>query len=117
MIEQKTKDLIDEAVMEELNNAINSHGTYFTSKHQLYAVLKEELEEVREILFKFKSFMHIFWLSVRGKEITEVKHYTDKKHLEIMSNNARLIALEACQVAAVCEKAIDSIVDDKLVND
>lgn len=114
MFSKETKDKVIEAVSVEYESACDKFGFCYNSKHEAYAVLKEEIEEVKENTDKFKNLMHILWKSVRGLPIPEVKHYSDKRHVQLMKENAINLAMEAIQVAAVCNK-IEASIDNKAI--
>lgn len=99
MFSAETEKLIAKAINEEYKNAVENYGEKYNSLHEGYAVLKEEIEEVEYELRKIKYVFEVFWEScVKGQgEASEM-------HAEKIKNIAIKLMLEACQVAAVCEK-------------
>lgn len=89
-----------EALVElEHKTIVDKYGDGYTSMHEGYAVLKEEIEEAEEALQDVKKHLDWAWLAVRederklfGSEILRVEHY------------AKQLAAEAVQVAAVCRR-------------
>lgn len=114
MFNAKTDDLIEKTVHCEYETAVSNYGKYYASKHEAYALLKEEVEEAKEKMDSFRSLMHIFWLSVRGKKIEIVPNYTDTKHIKVIRERALQTMKELAQVAAVCTKIEDSLENKKI---
>lgn len=101
--------MIEEAIVRETVASIEKYGPNYASKHEAYSILKEEVEEAKEAMDKFRPTMHIFWKSVRGLAVDNVQNYTDRKHIIYMKKLAIELAHEAVQIAAVCQKIIESI--------
>lgn len=109
MFAKKSDEKLNDIVREELSNA-RTYGQFYSSMHEGYAVLKEEIEETKEAVDSFKGLLHVFWLSVRGqKDKINRENYSDKEQMEIMYKRAMHVAKEATQVAAVCLKLKESI--------
>ena len=95
------KAKIEQLVAEELARA-NEKFPAFSSHHEAYAVLLEEVEELAEVLNTAKPWMNKTWEEVRGK-------HPDKEHnircfLVGIKHIATESATEAIQVAAMCDK-------------
>lgn len=71
----------------------------FASPHEAYAVLLEELEECQQEYNLATQEAGGFWENVKGDDCTEMA-----THLETIKTHAMLLACEAIQVAAVCQK-------------
>lgn len=103
MINEKAKENILQAIEKEKEAAILNHG-YFHSDHEFWAVLKEEVEELKEATAKTElitTFLNKIWESI--KENKE----PNKNRLEVIKLSAKQIALEAVQVAAVIDKYLE----------
>lgn len=102
MIDKKTTDFIDSAVKNEQIAAIEKHG-HFHSMHEAYAVLLEEVEEVKEMHEAFDGVqemqMRLLWDNVRQ----DYENYCDTRLGEIKAA-ALDLAYECVQVAAMCDK-------------
>ena len=104
MIAEKAAESIDKAVAYELQNIIKDHGAFYESEHEGYAVLKEEIEEAADDLEQLNKDLAYLWALIKknhikkgGGAISEARDY------------AVLLAQEAVQVAAVCERFEETI--------
>lgn len=88
-----------EALVEKELEAANEKFPLFNSAHEGYAVLLEELGELKDEIHDIKEYK---------KLMKEAIHKNNNemllKYAEIMGNRAILAAVEAIQVAAMCEK-------------
>lgn len=110
MFNRKTEEIINDAIEAETREAEKNYGKKYASKHEAYAVLKEEIEECKEEIDKIKTPIHLFWLSVRGRQKDiNVDNYSDTKQINIIKSIAINTAKEALQVAAVCNKILSTI--------
>lgn len=118
MIEPVKKDL-ETVIQAELQRAKDAHGAIYHSPHEAYAVLREEVEEAAEALEKIKEIAtgrgkprggeYYFWEMTRSfKNIPAYWGNLFDIYDGIM-NWAKNLAAEAVQVAAVCQKAMDSM--------
>lgn len=101
MAMEKLKETVEKAVMDELQRE-NASFPLFNSKHEGYAVIKEELEETREALDTLESSIAILWESVREKRVPSF--ITDFNTTEDMHAQAVAVAAEAIQTAAMILK-------------
>ncbi len=108
MAMEKLKEAVEKAVMDELQRA-NASFPLFNSKHEGYAVIKEELEETREALDTLESSVAVLWENVRGKQVPSF--ITDFNTTEDMHAQAVAVAAEAIQTAAMILKYDLSLAD------
>lgn len=97
------KELQDEivtVVFSELFRAQKEHGETFNSMPEAFAVIWEEVEEVKEDMQRVITKANDIWLANRRDDIEAFQVYADK-----MAAAASLLACEAVQVAAMCVKA------------
>ena len=94
---------IRDAVEKELA-AANERFPLFASLHEAIAVIAEEKEECDDALRQgVISNLLAAWCCTRRNETKQAL-----EHLTRMKFKAEELAIEACQVAAMCEKAIQS---------
>ena len=105
---EKLKEAVEKAVMDELQRA-NDSFPLFNSKHEGYAVIKEELEETREALDTLESSVAVLWENVREKQVPSF--ITDFNTTEDMHAQAVAVAAEAIQTAAMILKYDLSLAD------
>jgi len=101
MFKEKTIDLVEQAINEELKNA-KEYGEKYNSVHEMYGILKEEIEEMFYEADGVKDNLAFVWNFIKkdnGERQTEF--------LKMIENYAEKTALEALQVCAVCRKALD----------
>lgn len=104
MIAEKAAESIDKAVAYELQNIIKDHGAFYASEHEGYAVLKEEIEEAADDLEQLNKDLAYLWALIKNNHI--------KKGGGTISETidyAKMLAQEAVQVAAVCERFMATI--------
>lgn len=103
MFNQEAKFFIENAITAETASAINNWGETYNSLHEGYAILKEEVEEANdEMKFVNAQLEHCLWPSIKSS----LNPYTDVANIR---NNAERLALEAVQVAAVCNKILNGL--------
>lgn len=95
-------DNIKDAVSKELT-AANKNHPLFASLHEAYAVICEEVDEAREECDEVEKFMVMAWKQVRNNQPKLAL-----EHISRVRDAAVRLAIEACQVAAMCDKAIMS---------
>lgn len=99
MIDDRTNGLLDDAFKAEYENA-QRRGRVYNSRHEAYAVLREEVEELGEEVKYAKHRLKLTWEAVRcDKSIQD-----DALRIRAAARNA---ACEAVQVMAVCQKILD----------
>lgn len=96
------KKLIADAIRTETAQAMKNYGETYASMHEAYAVLKEEVDEARDELVPIRNNLFDFWQDVKRGKINGAKVDEIRKHAE-------LLALEAVQICAVCDKIKNSI--------
>lgn len=96
----KTKALIQEAIETELENARTQWGPQYSSTHEAYAVLKEEVEEAADDLTIISEDLGYLWNAVKGN--SDKPYSAALKHIQ---QTAMQLAIEAVQIAAVAKKA------------
>lgn len=99
----KVIDKLPALVAEELAAANDSHS-FFHSPHEGYAVLLEEVEEVKDELRCVEDNLTRLWGCVRADAFNSVPGWA--RYLE---NAAMQLAAEAIQVAAMARKMQDSL--------
>lgn len=102
MFAEMTKKYVEAAIGSETTEAINKYGEKYNSLHEGYAVLREEADEVRDEYINVKNGCYSMWESVRKNSVT-------KEEVEKIKTNAEQLALEAVQVAAVCNKILNGL--------
>ncbi len=99
------KKIIKVLIEEELAEA-NKNYPLFSSPHEAYGVIKEELEEVHEELVACKGLLDDIWHRIRNDWGTE-------ELLKMTEAHAIYTIQEAIQVAAMCRKALNSNIQPK----
>lgn len=102
----KVIDKIPALVAEELA-AANAVHSFFHSPHEGYAVLLEEVEEVKEELRCVEDNLMRLWGRVRADDFKSIPGWA--RYLE---NAAMQLAAEAIQVAAMARKLQDGLKGD-----
>lgn len=88
---------IQKLVNEELEEA-NKKYPLFHSDHEAYAVIKEEIEECEEDIWKMEMVLSYFWSNTKR----------DKNSDNLVGGIKKIAmhaAAKAIQVAAMCDKA------------
>lgn len=104
MIAEKAKEAIELAINFEHNNITTKYGDKYASKHEAYAVLKKEIEDAADDLDQLNKDLAYLWALIKNNHI--------KKGNETISeakDYAEMLAWKAVQVAAVCERFLDTI--------
>lgn len=93
---------IRDAIEKEIESACERFPM-FASLHEACAVIFEEYQEAREELEACLRFFEMAWEQVRlNNSRLALNHITRMKYA------AERLAIEACQMSAMCEKAIQS---------
>lgn len=96
------KDDIKSAIQKELRGA-NERFPLFASLHEAAAVISEEHDEAIDEMKHFSDMYSLFWKAVKQNNVpVAIDCIARARHA------AENLAIEACQVAAMCEKAIES---------
>ena len=104
MIAEKASESIEQAVAYELQNIVKNYGATYASEHEGYAVLKEEIEEAEECLDCINKNLAYIWALIKNNHIQK-----GREALEETKQYAIALAEEATQVAAVCERFLETI--------
>ena len=102
MIAEKAEEAIEKAVAYELQNIVKKYGAVYASNHEAYAVLKEECEEAAESLDCVLFYLNQIWNNIR-------KNLIEKKDINLCKEQAKALAGEAVQCAAVCERFVETL--------
>ena len=93
---------IKAAIQKELAGA-NERFPLFSSLHEAYAVISEESDEALDAMKHFSDMFMLFWKAVKQNNApVAIDCIARAKHA------AENLAIEACHVAAMCEKSIQS---------
>lgn len=104
MFSKTAEEKINLAIIAETSAACNKYGDVYNSLHEGYAVLKEEVDEVRDQQIHIKNNIFDLWDKVKTNDVPAAKG-----DIEAIRKHAEKLALEAVQVCAVCEKLLKSI--------
>lgn len=102
MITKKTKAFIVQACKEELRNA-KSFGEFYSSPHEAYAILKEEIEETKDNLSLVEKRLEDIWQNIKDNDDEELV-----ANILTLKSYALLTVFEAVQICAVSEKFKES---------
>ena len=95
---------INQAVCYELQAIIKKHGAHYASPHEGYAVLKEEVEEAEECIQLLNEKLSKVWQNIRI-------NWNDSTAVYEAYQSAIVLAEEAVQCAAVCERFFATLND------
>lgn len=91
---------IEPLVKKALERAKEEHGDWYNSPHEMWAVLREELQEIAEPLNDALDLMkRELWQAIRHNDEDEALF-----QVEDIRRNLSLALLEVFQAIAVCEK-------------
>lgn len=98
--------MIEKLINEELQNA-NKKFPLFSSWHEAYAVIKEEIEEAEEEVAVMSEIeLESLWNNIRSKTSDEADKFMK---IGIIRGHAVRGIEELIQVAAMCDKAAMSL--------
>jgi len=106
------KDLLSDvrnAVASEYDRAATKFGATHNSRHEAYAILREEFEETEDSIKQLSDGITLFWERLKGDCPTE--EYLEM--LQDMKYQAEHAAGEFIQVAAMAHKAMLTEMADK----
>lgn len=104
MFDKMSEKYVKAAIGSETQNAIENYGLKYNSFHEGYAVLKEEVEEARDEHVQIDYAIERLWNNVKTNDVSELKN-----NVSAILLSAEKLALEAVQIAAVCNKILKSI--------
>ena len=99
MIEARADELINNAILLELANICEVHGKKYSTNHEGYAVLKEEVEETMDNLTYMLRHLKALWTYCKNDNTDGVL-----SEARLIGYSAMCAAEEAVQCAAVCKK-------------
>lgn len=102
MIAEEATKSIEQAICHELRNIVKKYGPTYASHHEGFAVLMEECQEATESDKDMQEHLENLWKSIRENE-------TSNFELSQVYNFAIALAEEAVQVAAVCERFMETV--------
>jgi len=102
MIAEKATECIEQAVCHELRNIVKKYGPTYHSEHEGFAVLMEECQEAAECDKDMQHSLEELWKSIRENDISAFE-------LSQVQGFAKCLAEEAVQVAAVCERFMETL--------
>ena len=102
MIAENASKAIKQAVCYELQNIVKEYGPVYASPHEGFAVLLEEVEEAEDDIKHIQVMIKELWESVKINFITD-------NELFRIRHTAEALAAEAVQVAAVCERFMETL--------
>lgn len=102
MIAEEATKSIEQAICHELRNIVKKYGPTYASEHEGYAVLLEEVEEACEAANYMQDALKKLWTSIRENNFSNFE-------LSQVYNFAVCLAEEAVQVAAVCERFMETV--------
>lgn len=105
---QKTEKLVNELIQAEYQNACKQFGDKYNSLHEGYAVLLEEVEEVRKEIKHLKMDKKVFWNNIKENEMTVVEQM-----LIFLNEDVEDAIKELAQTGAVLMKIRNTIVEMK----
>lgn len=97
------RKIIEELVQQELKEA-NEKYPLFSSAHEAYAVLLEEIEEAAEDLRMIYTHKDALWGLIKA----DAPYFNG--NFRTIKVYAESLAAEAIQIAAMCQKAAESAV-------
>jgi len=101
---EELKTLVSLLVETELVNANKKFCPIFHSEHEAYSILKEEVEEAADELEEVQDQLKYMWDGIKRNNSTVYTTEIAKR----MKTYAINLSAESIQVAAMCEKFIDS---------
>lgn len=104
MFAEMTKKYVEAAVGAETQHAVEKFGLTYNSLHEGYAVLKEEVEEALEESKQVTAALDRLWSGIKNNDKLDLKN-----HVSAILLSAEQMALEAVQIAAVCNKILKGI--------
>ena len=110
MIAEKAAESIEQAVVYELQNIVKNYGAVYASEHEGYAVLKEEIEEAADDLDGINKNLAYIWALIKNNHIKKDSNALNGWEALVETKQyAIALAEEATQVAAVCERFLETI--------
>ena len=98
------KQDIKALVQKELESANKKYPATFRSRHEAYGVMLEEFEEAKDELLKCKLYLNEFKYSMKVDG-----DYLEKENLNKLKERSENLMAEAGQLAAMAQKALNSM--------
>ena len=96
---ENTENLVNQLIQAEYLNAVVNFGEKYNSLHEGYAVLLEEVEEVKKEIKHLKIDKKVFWNKVKENEIAGMEQM-----LIFLNEDVKENIKELAQVGAVLMK-------------
>lgn len=103
----RTEKLTEHLIQAEYENACTQFGDKYHSLHEGYAVLKEEIEEVRDEYNSLLNNYHYLWENIKDND-KDILSTIAEMQIDVISQ-----IKELAQVGAVLMKICNTIVEVK----
>lgn len=103
MISEFTKTAVPQLVQHELEFSKNQHRDRFASLHEAESVIREELEELEEEVQACRGLFSLMHCYMRRNNVD----CTMMSAADEMERRAKMAAMEAIQLAAMCSKLME----------
>lgn len=82
----ETENLVEQLIQTEYKNACEQFGEKYNSLHEGYAVLLEEVEEVKIEVEKLSANLDILWRKIKSndKDIEYLSHFMGNKVFDVI---------------------------------
>lgn len=104
----ETDKLVNDLIQAEYDNACDNWGGTYNSLHEGYALLLEEIEEVKKEIKHLKMDKKVFWNNIKENETADVKQM-----LIFLNEDVENAMKELAQVGAVLLKIQNTINKEK----
>ena len=104
MFSKTAEEKINLAIITETSAACIKYGDVYNSLHEGFAVLKEEVDETRDEQIHIRNDMYDLWRRVKLNDVQGAE-----EDIEHIKKHAEKLALEAVQIAAVCNKILNGL--------
>ena len=102
----ETRKLVNDLIQAEYKNACDNFGDKYHSLHEGYAVLLEEVEEVKTEFKLVKSWKRILWAKLRN---VDFQFYSENEIIANLQKVTKDTMKELAQVGAVLMKIKNTI--------
>lgn len=103
----ETENIVELAIKKEYENACEKFGNKYNSLHESYAILKEEIEEVRDEYNSLLNNYHYLWENIKDDDKNILSTI-----VKMMEDDVIRQMKELAQVGAVLIKMQNTIVGE-----